>query len=477
MDWKPSLKKYPHFDAILSIKEIESIVRDPIIVSKHAFFPFLKYDQRWNFFSQKGKKGKVKERPIRYASHLDSCIFSYYRYLLSSLYEKKIKIQNLDRSILAYRHIKNRKTGKGCCNIDFALDAINTITEYKSCCAIALDISSFFENLNHKAVYDSWTSLLGVKRLPDDHYNVFKAITKYASVDLIEAYKRLGFIGTKKRKSGLIYEGYLCSKKDIPIQLCSGANFRQKIAGGDGTPSIIKKNIDGFGIPQGAPLSDLLANLYLYDFDKYVQEKCDKLNGRYFRYSDDILIIVPVTFLEANDLEKDIREKISELGHGLKIKEEKSSIHEFVSTGATQSIKVRKATTRDNLPSTTKPFEYLGFRFNGNKIYIRDKTLSSLHRKIVLVCRAKAISLKKRYNNKSKAEILSKYNFERLYQLFGNVENFIDKSALYKNWTFITYIKRAVKLVGDMGTPIQKQISGLRMKVKKRFEHELSKLF
>lgn len=86
--WTASIRRYPHFDAVISAEVADAYVRDPERVTSHSFFPFLKYDDGWTLFAQKGIAGKRKDRPIRFAARLDSCIFSYYRHLLSEPYEK-----------------------------------------------------------------------------------------------------------------------------------------------------------------------------------------------------------------------------------------------------------------------------------------------------------------------------------------------------------------------------------------------------
>lgn len=65
-----------------------------------------------------------------------------------------------------------------------------------------------------------------VDRLPDDHWAVFKAITRYAEVDRDLAYERLGF--ARRRHNGG-WE-YLKSKRELPTQLCSTSDFRSKSA-------------------------------------------------------------------------------------------------------------------------------------------------------------------------------------------------------------------------------------------------------
>jgi retron-type reverse transcriptase len=47
------------------------------------------------------------------------------------------------------------------------------------------------------------------------------------------------------------------------------------------------------GIPQGSPISALLSNIYMFSFDKHMKNYVDSIGGKYFRYCDDMLLIVP----------------------------------------------------------------------------------------------------------------------------------------------------------------------------------------
>ncbi|MBB5575355.1 MULTISPECIES: reverse transcriptase domain-containing protein [Rhizobium] len=427
-------------------------------------------------FAPKGERGKSKDRPIRFAARLDSCIFSYYRYLLSEPYEQKLKAEGLDHSVIAYRHIPKARGESGQSNIDFALSAFRTVQRLGNCCAVALDISSFFENLDHDRLRSVWADLVGQSRLPSDHYKVFEAITRYAFVDVKTAYERLGYFGDKEDRYGNVRKGYLRSRQDIPIQLCNGKQFREKIAGNGSLPSIIEVNKTGKGVPQGAPLSDLLANAYLLEFDKFIRDVCSELGGTYFRYSDDILIVAPISASQAIALEERVRNAISVYGAGLLIKEEKSAIHQFSVTGARQQVNVVKATGKNGKPALNKPFEYLGFRYDGQSAFIRDKTMSNLHRKIASICRATAIRLIKRYQGKSMDEIMALADFEQLYQSFGSVKDFYEKYHDYRSWTFTTYAKRAVKEMGQLGAPITKQLRRLRQSIEERLRKEICRV-
>lgn len=65
---------------------------------------------------------------------MDSLIFSYYAMLLSNSYEDKIKENQLDEVVNAYRSVpvnpsKNDSSNK--CNIDFANDVFKYVLTYK----------------------------------------------------------------------------------------------------------------------------------------------------------------------------------------------------------------------------------------------------------------------------------------------------------------------------------------------------------
>jgi hypothetical protein len=53
------------------------------------------------------------------------------------------------------------------------------------------------------------------------------------------------------------------------------------------------------GLPVGPPLSHALANVFLEDFDRVLS---DEFNGRYFRYVDDVALVVPVADVESANI-------------------------------------------------------------------------------------------------------------------------------------------------------------------------------
>ena len=218
-DWF-KLKRYPHIGFPLKAKDryvwIEQYVTNPDEIQKHSFLPFIhKTSKKRKFRKQysedtgkviinaKSKKAlresSVKDRELYYASHLDSLIYGYYAKMLSDSYENKIKEFGLEEVILAYRTIPiNPANDKGPnkCNIDFANDTFNYIRNYpdKEFIAIALDIKGFFDELDHKILRDVWLQLLQteenkLQKLPPHHFNVFKNITRFAYVDIVDLFK------------------------------------------------------------------------------------------------------------------------------------------------------------------------------------------------------------------------------------------------------------------------------------------------
>lgn len=466
---KKDLKKYPHFDPLISAEEGEAYATDKVRVARHAFFPFIQYSQRWTRFRKKGEKRPPKVRPIRYAARRDAYIFSYYRRVLSESYEAELVRLGLGASILAYRKIPTSNGQGGKCNVHFAADAFLAIRKLGDCCAIALDISGYFESLDHGQLKDLWCRMLGVNRLPPDHFQVFKAITKYAWVEKEEAYERLGHFGVKTVIGGKPIKGYLTPYTKVPKCLCKGKVFREKITSEGGQESIVQTNEKPHGIPQGAPISDLLANLYLIDFDATVAAWVGQIGGAYFRYSDDILILVPGDETVGRDLMERTCALIGNFGPELKIKKEKSSLVVFQRQGDDQRFTLLEGNQGKN------GLEYLGFRYDGKRVYLRDATLSNLLRKIARAAYGDAEACAKRYPDKDAIKLKKLFDYERLVKRFGRVEGFGKMQGDHRNWTFWTYVRRAASVFDTLGKPILRQLRSHRAFIRRRADGALER--
>lgn len=477
MEWKlkaSDLKRYPHFDQVLKPAEIIALVTDPLRVAQNTFFPLLRYTKGWQPFRPDEESGKPrpkpKDRPIRYAARRDAYIFAYYRHLLSIPYEAELARLGISHCPVAYRRIPTQGDARrGKCNIQFAREAFDRIRGHGDCCAIAVDISSYFESLDHERLRALWCRLLGVDRLPKDHFAVFKNITRYRVVERVEAYKRLGFYGVKSAtRNGKPINGYLVPYSDVPTQLCSPHIFRQKILGENGEyESLVLPNAKAHGIPQGAPISDLLANLYLIDFDVEMNALASSFGGSYVRYSDDILLILPIAVNQAERVMADLPARIRAYGDELIIKPSKSSLVQYTQGVQNQSCKLIAGKGRNGL-------EYLGFRFDGRDVFLRDATMSNLYRKVANVARNQAEATVKRYVGKTHEELCEAFNFEQFSKRFGRVEGFEPNSS-NKTWTFWTYVVRAADEFGPAGNKIMGQVRRLRRRSRVRVTEEIGR--
>lgn len=463
------LKNYPHFDAPLPKKEIRALVSNPERVASNRFFPLLSYLDEWQpYRSGAGGKPKKKSRPIRYASRRDAYIFAHYRKILLEKYEAKLTFHGISECPIAYRQVaKGQNSESGKCNIDFAKDAFDEVKSLGNCVAIALDIKKYFDNLDHGIIKDLWLELLELDRLPEDHFSVFKNITKYRFVDQKELYRRLGYI-SKKKVGKYEVEKYTIPFSDMPKQLCSPREFREKVCGGDPRfSSLVQKNPNNFGIPQGAPISDLIANFYLMHFDKAVFEYVKARGGRYMRYSDDILLILPGDIYEAQSARKFVIEEIQKYGDQLEIKDTKTCIVQFVRYSGELKFKHIEG------PQGKNGLEYLGFCFDGKHVRIRNSTISRFYRKVAIAARKDAFRHKKNSGLTDVQDLLDSFNFSLLSQRFTRVKRTAFHSDDVRTWTFWTYLKRAAKAFGDDGREILKQASGYRRFVSHRVEQAL----
>ena len=109
------------------------------------------------------------------------------------------------------------------------------------------------------------------------------------------------------------------------------------------------------GTPQGAVLSPLLANLYLHPLDLLMEQE----GHRMIRYADDFVILCR-TAAEAEAALNKVQAWVQE--HGLQLHPEKTAIGNYWEPG--------------------QGFEFLGYRFEAGRRYVRAKSLKALKDKI-----------------------------------------------------------------------------------------------
>ena len=108
-------KPFAHFDQPLTFEIALDRVSDPIKVASRSFWPLIGFtDEKRRFRKEAGVAVvDVKKRPLRYCSHHDGYVHSYYALSLTPKYEKLLRDYKISDLVLAYR--KGRGT-----NIDMA---------------------------------------------------------------------------------------------------------------------------------------------------------------------------------------------------------------------------------------------------------------------------------------------------------------------------------------------------------------------
>lgn len=392
-------RRYLHFDRPVGVKRATHIVESTNVVARHAFYPLINYQivSKKVRRTEDGKELEYKEktRDISYAAHADAHIYSYYSGLLGKRYEQFLQSSELSDCVLAFRSL-------GLSNIEFATGAFKEIARRKQCAAVALDVSGFFDTLDHKILKEQWCRLLGVERLPQDHFNVFRSLTKFSKVDRERLYDTFDISPS--------------NPKHERNRVCTPNEFRTLVR----DAGLIQSNKNKYGIPQGSPISAILSNIYMMDFDLWMNNHAKDVDGVYLRYCDDILFIVP---LEERDKCADVAAKSIDM---LKLR---------LNTDKT----VRRTFTEDSgVLRSEKPLQYLGFTFDGQQILIRSAAFA-------------------RYSNHMKRGVrLAKATSRRWNKIRskrGADEKKLYRRELYKRYSylgrrnFITYGYRAARIM------------------------------
>lgn len=471
------LKQYPHFDAPLKMADALKLVNSPKAVSQHSFFPFIVDEKKYQPYRTPSTSSNVKKqrpepkiRPLRSTARRDAAIFAGYRQILAERYERYLEDNRIGSCVTAYRSIPNAPSASGKSNIHFSHEVFSKITELENSVAISLDISSFFENIDHSILRKRWCEILDVDSLPPDHWAVFKNITRYAWVERPVLYKKLDLV-TKVEKRGI--EVTIPMRRDLPIVLCSGKTLReldQSSKKVDGS-KLIHQNDLCRGIPQGSPISDMLANIYLIEFDKKINALAKKYGGIYRRYSDDIVLIVPGGLQVGASIRAQVRREIQTQGCHLRIKAKKTHTIAFKKIRNGYQLVNSKRNAR-----AVHGLEYLGFRFDGEKIYFRDSTLSRHRRKVRKLVKKEAKSVVNRYKSKPFKYISEAFNEQKLIQIAGRCPRSKYLHERRKR-SFHSYAHQAQSVFGDsLGSKLFEKINSKKW-VREDKEKYLKKYF
>lgn len=368
-------RRYLHFDPRISFsneilrdknrfisefnRKFKSKFKSQKSLFKRGFYPFIKVVSTTVRYKKdkttKTRTKKIKERNLFFASHFDALRYSWYSTILEDYYENLLKKSSFGTSVLAYREFEPKRS-----NIDFAYEVFDKVASRESCTVLAFDLEGFFDNINHDVLYKNWQELLGIEEeLPLDHYKIFRSLTNYQFVEkktVDQLFPDLKAIGLSR------------------LSICSEFEFREIIR----ATGLIKTNegVKGFskienkGICQGSPISAILSNISMINFDRRLHTFLQKIGGEYFRYSDDILIVCP------NKESSAVKDFLNyELGcSNLSLNKDKSEEFLFSKEGDKHICINTNKCQKGKL-------QYLGLEFDGKDSSIRSSSISKVHTK------------------------------------------------------------------------------------------------
>lgn len=388
-------KFYAHFDkrVSLAMPSIRQYVMDREKVAVHSFYPFIHFEKK---NSRYGKKGPKKPRQLYYCSHLDRCVYQRYAFLLNQEYNKRIKNTAIDSVAIAYRD----NLGKN--NIDFAKGAFDKIKNESHCIVIAGDFTDFFDRLDHQYLKEMLCNLLDVKKLPQDYYAVFKNITRFASWDWKLLVEQSGHRITERGIRTKL------NKQDV---ILNKSQFEKH------KTSIVKNN-SSRGIPQGSPISAVLSNIYMLQFDKAVSDYVLEHSGTYMRYSDDFLVILP--YKNEQDIQEHENWIFSQVNKtkGLELQKEKTAVYIY-----------DRGSIVDYPSNQSSAIDYLGFVFDGSNIKLRPKSITKYYYRM----RRKAQTIGRSHWQSPKGKHISARKLYDIYSSGGEHQTFIDYAKRAKS--------------------------------------------
>lgn len=279
-------------------------------------------------------------------------------------------------------------------NIDFAKDAFDAIRNFPQCFILVGDFTNFFDNLEHQYLKKMMCEVLGVERLPQDYFSVFKNITCFSSwgwKDIVKAAgENIEERGVRKKINSkdtvLTKEQFQKSKKDI------------------------KKNVSGVGVPQGSPISAVLSNIYMIEFDKYIKRYVASKSGIYMRYSDDFIIVLPYERdAEIADFTSYIFFYVESMKGLIDLQKEKTSCYTYKN----------EVVYEGDQPSS---INYLGFLFNGKNIRIRPRAITKYYYRM----RRKAHTIGRSNWTSTKGKHISAKELYSIYSRNDEKQTFID---------------------------------------------------
>lgn len=434
-EWKQNAKSgdYRHFDSCLSPSHFFSKIDSGNKIACHPFFPLIKKRIRQRKISitqASGPSGhNQKARDICACSHVDRLIYSFYAKLLNDAYNDYAADLGFSDDILAYR---TGTTWQGKNNIDFAKEVFEFLSAQSTALVMVADITKFFDNIEHEYLKNQLLKLLRVNRLDDDIYAVFKSITKYSFVES-DAIKL--FLDKEKNQT------HTCKHRLLSAEQFK--LFRQ---------NNIKSNPNAYGIPQGVPISPVLANIYMNRLDLQLHNLAQRNAGMYRRYCDDMVLVLPnLSLADVERISNEVVAEISKVGvhHKILLQPRKTRWYLFNREKKTVEVEPNAA--------YSAIINYLGFSFDGFALRIRASTVgryySRVYRKIKML-------LKQRSQRKRRST-------RELFRLYSSLTS--KKSNNRRKINFFTYIEAVKKKIAGTNLTFSEKVYSRHLhKIRKR---------
>lgn len=236
--------------------------------------------------------------------------------------------------------------------------------------------------------------VLDVERLPQDYFSVFKNITRFSSWDWKDIVKAAGESITERgirkkinsRDTILTKEQFQKSKDDI------------------------KKNVSGIGIPQGSPISAILSNIYMIEFDEKIKRYVKSKSGIYMRYSDDFIIVLPYEDdIEICNYKNFIFSHVESMKGLIDLQKEKTSCYIYTNGKIYEN-------------NCLSSINYLGFLFDGKSTKIRPRAITKYYYRM----RRKAHTIGRSNWISSKGKHISAKELYQIYSKNDKKQTFID---------------------------------------------------
>ena len=407
-------RTYLHFDLPVSRGRAEAVACDPQAVASHSFLPFLGYTIRTPRIKRDDSGRpivRIKEREIKIAAHMDAAIYSWYSQELGAVYEAELGRLGLRDVVTAFR------SDIGGTNVDHAREVFRFIETHRPCVALAFDIEKFFDTLDHCQLKAQWQRILGQSRLPSDHFALFRNLTRCAWVEREDAFTALGISKHNPKLGGR-------------RQICSAREFRVRIR----DENLIRQNPRATkGIPQGSPISALLSNVYMLDFDQAVQSAISAIGGLYRRYCDDVIVVVPT------DHERTAFDVVQAAVTDSNLEVNPDKVH-------------RAGFPLASTQPADKAIQYLGFTYDGVRTLVRASSLNRYYSKMRAgVSLAKQAQRKQNRKEQKKGVALTGLKRRKIYLQYSYLikrTSILNGRDRKEQSNFLTYAYKASKKLG-----------------------------